>query len=144
MLQPGEDDSAPMDMLRRFALRYPGAEEGIACAGTSLETRTVMAQNKAFLFLGGTDVRLKLHDSLPDAIDLAAKEPDRCKAGDSGWVKLTLRGDDHPPLELLERWIDESYRLLAPKKLVASLPAGGELPGESTASTHERAHQETK
>lgn len=33
-----------------------------------------------------------------------------------------------PPLDLLKRWIDESYRAVAPKKLVARLAAAGGAP----------------
>jgi hypothetical protein len=31
--------------------------------------------------------------------------------------------DDQTPLELLEGWIDESYRAVAPKRMVAELGA---------------------
>jgi len=112
------------DTLRSFALQYPGAAEGIACAATPIEKRTIKAQSKAFLFIGTADVMLKLGELMPEAAELAARRPDLCKAGGSlGWVTIYIRGDEHPPVELVEKWIDESYRLLAPKKLVASLPA---------------------
>jgi hypothetical protein len=29
--------------------------------------------------------------------------------------------NDKPPLDLLEEWLDESYRAVAPKRLVAEL-----------------------
>ena len=122
-----------MNALRDFALRYPEAEEGIACAGTAAEKRTVKARNKAFLFLGLTEAMLKLDDSLPEATALAAKHPTGCKVGAHGWVTVKL-GDDAVPLEVLEKWIDESYRLLAPKQLVGLLPAGNAAkPGKKTA-----------
>lgn len=107
--------------LRRFASQYPAAEEGIACEGTALETSTYKAGKKAFVFLGANDMRLKLGESLTEAARLAAKEPERYKVGAHGWVWVAL-GAGAPPLELLERWIDESYRLLAGPKLVAMLP----------------------
>jgi hypothetical protein len=115
----------PLDALRTIALRYPEAEEGIACAGTAAERRTIKARNKAFVFLGRADIMVKLRGSLPEASALAAQDGNRCKAGANGWVKLTWSADAHAPVELLARWIDESYRLLAPKQLVALLPAGG-------------------
>jgi hypothetical protein len=114
-----------MKEARKLALQYPEAKEGIACAGTSLEKRTIKARNKAFLFLGPKDLMLKLGESLADARKLASREPDRYQAGASGWVKVNLENHPPPPLEVLERWIDESYRLLAPRALVASLPARG-------------------
>jgi hypothetical protein len=33
-----------------------------------------------------------------------------------------------PPVDLLERWIDESYRAVAPRKLVDALGAGADAP----------------
>jgi hypothetical protein len=109
--------------LRSRALGYPETVEGIACAGTSLEKLTVKVRNKAFLFLGLEDAMLKLDDSLEQASELAAEMPGRCKVGAHGWVTVALEEADALSPQLLLRWIDESYRLLAPKTLVAALPA---------------------
>jgi hypothetical protein len=111
-----------MQALRKMAMRCPQAEEGIACKGTALECRTIKARNKAFL--RKTELRLKLGDSLAEAAKLAAKEPDRYQAGPGGWVKVTFSAAQPPPLDVLKRWIDESYRLLAPKQLVAMVGDG--------------------
>jgi predicted DNA-binding protein (MmcQ/YjbR family) len=43
--------------------------------------------------------------------------------GKHGWVTLVLLRDDHTPLELLDAWIGESYRAVAPKRRVAELDA---------------------
>ena len=107
--------SALHNALRLSALRYPEAEEGIACAGTAIEKRTVKARNKAFLFLGVSDAMLKLGESLAEAKRLAAKEPGRYSVGSGGWVKVTFGDDAALPLDVLERWIGESYRLLVPE-----------------------------
>jgi hypothetical protein len=114
-----------MQALQKIALRFPQAQEGIACAGTAAECRSVTAGNKAFLFLGKTEVRLKLRASLLEASKLASKAPDRYEVGVHGWIKLTFADDESPPLDVLERWIDESYRLLAPKKLAVLLQDRG-------------------
>jgi hypothetical protein len=128
--QPGER----MQTLRTMALAYPEAQEGIACAGTAAERRTIKARDKAFLFLGEANVMLKLGDSLAEAAELASREPNSCKAGASGWVTLTVAIVETLPPDLLRRWVDESYRLLAPKKLVALLEQ--QLPSlQSTAET---------
>jgi hypothetical protein len=50
---------ATIQSLRQIALRLPGTEEGVACAGTSLEKRTIKVRGKAFLFLGAGDAMLK-------------------------------------------------------------------------------------
>ena len=41
--------------------------------------------------------------------------------GKSGWVTARFAANDKALLPLLERWVDESYRAIAPKKLVAAL-----------------------
>jgi|GEM_PF-1510346 len=125
MARPTRSESGLLRALRLLALKYPEAEEAIACRGTALECSTYKAGNKAFLFIGAAELRLKLGDSLAEADRLAAKSPQVCAVGANGWVKVTLSKDQAPPAGLLERWIDESYRLLAPKKLVALLAAGG-------------------
>ena len=128
-----------MKTLRELALRYPEAEEGIACAGTAIEKRTIKVRNKAFLFLGMDDAMLKLGDSLAEAAKLAAKEPELCKTGAKGWVTVKIDADASPPLDVLARWIDESYRLLAPKQLVALLPKRGLPSRNSTKTTSSKA-----
>jgi hypothetical protein len=105
--------SAPIKALRRAALRHPDTHEGVSCEGTSLEKRTVKAHKRAFVFLGVADVMMKLRESLPEARRLAKKQPDCYRAGAHGWVKASFGEGDGPPLALLQRWIDESYRLVA-------------------------------
>ena len=105
----------PAEVLRRAAMRCPDAEEGVACAGTALEKRTVKVRNKAFLFLGAADAMVKLADSLAAAAELADAEPGRFKVGAHGWVTITFGDADSLPMDLLVEWVGESYRLLAPK-----------------------------
>ena len=71
-----------------------------------------MVRNKAFLFLGKKDIRLKLGPSMDEAAELAEKEPGEFKVGMGGWTTVTVNGVASAPPGLLERWIDESYRLL--------------------------------
>ena len=130
MTRSTHSESGLMQTLRLFALRYPEAEEGIACQGTALECSTFKAGNKAFLFLGAAELRLKLGDSLAEAARHAAKSPELYAVGAHGWVKVTLSKNQTSPASLLERWIDESYRLLATKKLVALLDATKKPPSK--------------
>lgn len=115
-----------MQTLREIALQYPEAQEGVVCAKSSFKAR-----NKAFLYLGvdnsSFNAMLKLCQSLPEATRLAASEPECYKVGVHGWVTATFRHEQSPPPGLLERWIDESYRLLVPKQLVATLAEHGIL-----------------
>src|SRR5947207_7873268 len=78
--------------------------------------RTFKVKGKAFLFVGRTEVRLKLADSIAEARKLAAKEPDRYSVGANGWTKIMF--DDRHPLQIavVKRWIGESYQVMAPKQ----------------------------
>jgi YjbR len=103
--------STTMRVLRRFALQLPETDEGIACEGTALESVTVKRKNKAFLFLRATEARLKLASSLPEAAALSSQEPTRYTVGAHGWVLATF-DSGAVPLDVLKRWIEESYSLL--------------------------------
>jgi|SRR5579885_503598 len=107
-----------LQKLRDFALEFPEAEEGISCEGTAVETRTVKAGNKAFVFLGAKQTRLKLSKSLAQAGKLETKEPKRYKVGANGWVTVTYDSENPVDVELLQKWITESFQLLAPKRLI--------------------------
>ncbi|MEX0641890.1 MAG: MmcQ/YjbR family DNA-binding protein [Pirellulales bacterium] len=110
--------------LRKIALRCPGTTEGVACAGTSLERSTFKTRNKAFLFLGITDAMVKLRDSLDEASRLAAKEPDRYRVGGHGWVKVVFSSDASGVPTVLEKWVGESYRLMAGSQATATRSPG--------------------
>jgi hypothetical protein len=138
MTREKKTESKPAQALRRIALQYPEAEEGTTCGKAAFKAR-----NKAFLFVGMDDtsynVMLKLRESLPEAAKLAARHPDRYGVGGVGWIKATFSHNESPPPGLFERWIDESYRLLAHKQLVALLPERGLPTGRSTKAAKKRA-----
>lgn len=109
-----------MKSLRDFALSYPGTVKDVSCNKAAFKSG-----GKAFLFIGSDEVTwnvmLKLGDSLPEARKLATKHPGRFHVGGIGWVKLVFPRTAPLSQRLMERWIDESFRLLAPKKQVALL-----------------------
>ena len=105
-----------MKSLRTLALKFPDCEEGTACKGTAIECSTFKVKGKAFLFVGRAEIRLKLADSLAEATRLAAKEPSRYTVGANGWTKITFNDDEPLPMEIVTLWIDESYRLMAPRQ----------------------------
>ena len=113
-----------MQFLHDLALRYPEVEVGTACHNLAFKAR-----KKSFLFMGRDDdewnAKVKLADSIPEAETLAERHPDHYHIGGHGWIELTFPHDQSPPEDLLERWIDESFRLLAPKTLVNTLPDTG-------------------
>ncbi|HYF48981.1 MAG TPA: hypothetical protein VEJ63_06230 [Planctomycetota bacterium] len=71
--------------LRKIAQRNPDVEEGVACAGTALESTSYKTANKAFLFVSSRELRLKLENSGEQAAELAKAEPQRYKVGANGW-----------------------------------------------------------
>jgi hypothetical protein len=91
--------------IDRIARSLPAVETGIACAGTSLESRTYKVGGKAFLFVSPKDARLKLSTSAADA------KKRGFEVGASLWVKLPLAS--LPPDRVLAKWIAESHAALS-------------------------------
>ena len=86
--------------------------------------RAFKVAKKVFVFLGsdGSDVSMsvKLPESNEMALQFPFAEPTHYGLGKSGWVTVKFAPDDEVPMFLLEGWIGESYRAVAPKKLVAA------------------------
>lgn len=105
--------------LRTRALAFPEVVEGDSCVKRSFKVR-----KKGFLYLGenakGYNVMVKLGASLDEATAMAARRPETWSVGKGGWAILKFG----PTEGLIERWMDESFRLQAPKKLLAELDAG--------------------
>lgn len=110
--------------LRDFALRYPEASEEFPWG-----ERVIKVNKKIFVFLGRSDGSLSMATKLPNsgvaALMLPFAEPTGYGLGKSGWVTARFNSDQKPPVQLLCRWIDESYRAVAPKKLIDRLPSSG-------------------
>ena len=104
------------------ALEYPGAHVDHPWGET-----VVKVNKKVFVFLGMDDdpkgMSVKLDDSNEQALSLPGSEPTGYGLGKAGWVSLTFLGADVPPIGVLRDWLDESYRRVAPKKLIAELDA---------------------
>lgn len=98
--------------LGALARACSDVEEGVACVGTALESRTFKVKNKAFLFVRAVDARLKLKASAAEAARLAAKDPTHYNFGASGWATLRFGGGHVPARPLLARWVKESHGLL--------------------------------
>ena len=93
-----------MTKLASIALALPDVDQGIACAGTALESRTYSVGRKAFLFVSGDSLRLKLDRSIAEARKHSAQ------VGAGGWTRVSL--DALPPVPVLRRWIAESHGLI--------------------------------
>jgi predicted DNA-binding protein (MmcQ/YjbR family) len=109
------------DKVRTFALSFPGASEehpwgeDVAKVG-----------GKIFVFLGSgqsTRMTVKLDESHAHALSIEGAEPTGYGLGKSGWVTVPLRAKG-VSLDVLRDWIEESYRIVAPKRLLAELDSG--------------------
>ena len=112
--------TSPLNKLRAFALKYPESHEDRPWGEYAIKVR-----GKVFLFIGdsqGLGLSLKLPKSREFALEYPFCEPTRYGLGKSGWVTARFAAKEKPPLDILQAWIDESYRAIAPKKLVAALP----------------------
>ena len=103
--------------LRAHALRYPETREDFPWEGD----RVIKVRNKIFVFLGDGGIGVKLTHSNQAALGLPVVEPMAYGLGRWGWVSVDLSKRGKPPVDLLKAWIDESYRAVAPKTLVAKL-----------------------
>ena len=104
------------ERLRKRSLGYPGATEDHPWGETAIKVN-----GKVFVFLGEDGMSVKLPQSRDIAHDLPFTEPTHYGLGKHGWVSLTFDSGDELPMEQLKKWIDESFRAVAPKTLVKKM-----------------------
>jgi predicted DNA-binding protein (MmcQ/YjbR family) len=81
---------------------------------------------KVFVFLGVDEnpstisMTVKLDESREQALMVPGAEPSGYGLGRSGWVTIPF-GRTTPPVQVLTHWVEESYRRVAPKRLVSEL-----------------------
>jgi predicted DNA-binding protein (MmcQ/YjbR family) len=109
-----------LSQLRDFALGFPEAREDFPWG-----ERVAKVRDKVFVFLGRDEEGLGLTVKLPSsglmALGLPFASPTGYGLGKSGWVTARFGPNETPPVDLLRKWIDESYRAVAPKELVKAL-----------------------
>jgi predicted DNA-binding protein (MmcQ/YjbR family) len=105
--------------LRDHALAYPETHEDFPWGH-----RAIKIKGKMFLVTSLEGDRLGLTVKLPNsgksALRLPFAEPTGYGLGKSGWVTARFGADDSIPMDLLVEWIDESFRAVAPKRVVAA------------------------
>lgn len=107
-------------VLRAHGLGFPEAVEDFPWGHTALKVR-----NKTFVWLDESDGALSLTVKLPVSRDFAETfefaAPAGYGLGRSGWITARFAPGEAPDLDLMKRWLAESYRAVAPKKLGALL-----------------------
>jgi predicted DNA-binding protein (MmcQ/YjbR family) len=108
--------------LRTCALGYPQATEDHPWGESAFKVK-----GKVFLFMsrhdGGLNLSMKLPVSGAEALGLPFASPTGYGLGKSGWVTARFEAGDEVPVELIREWVDESFRAVAPKRVVAELEA---------------------
>ena len=108
--------------LKKFAASLPEVREDFPWGHSAFKVG-----GKAFLFMATEKGELSLSVKLPQsslmALSLPFAEPTGYGLGKSGWVTARFKAKGKPPVAVLERWIEESYRTIAPKKIAARLDA---------------------
>lgn len=111
--------------LHTAALGYPDTREDHPWG-----ERAYKVAGKVFLFMhaleregagAGFVVTMKLPFRSADALEESWAEPAGYGMGRHGWVTMRFPADVAPPLPQLLDWLDESYRAVAPKRLVKML-----------------------
>jgi predicted DNA-binding protein (MmcQ/YjbR family) len=106
------------DKLLAFALSLPGAYEDHPWG-----EEVAKVNGKIFVFFGPPTSRrmtVKLDESHGHALSIEGAEPTAYGLGKSGWVTAPVRAPG-VSLDLLRDWVEESYRIVAPKRFVAEL-----------------------
>ncbi|KQW14161.1 MmcQ/YjbR family DNA-binding protein [Streptomyces sp. Root369] len=114
------------EKVREFALGLPGAAEEFPWGET-----VAKVNKKVFVFLGvsdgsypmGVTVKLKDAEAHAHALTSPGAEPAGYGLGKAGWVRVPLAEKGSPAADLLCDWVEESYRSIAPKRLIAELDA---------------------
>src|SRR3954464_4899461 len=104
--------------LRAHALNYPEASEAFPWGESAFKVK-----GKTFVFMRADASELSFSVKLPNsrnkALALPGSEPTHYGMGAKGWV--TLRPAAKTSIDLLLSFIDESYRSIAPKRVLAKL-----------------------
>ena len=107
--------------LRTIAMAYPEAYEDFPWGESAFKVR-----KKVFVFMSNGDKGLGISVKLPESSEFARSltfcSPTGYGLGKHGWISARFVPGAEVPVDLVKDWIDESYRAVAPKKLIKTLP----------------------
>jgi predicted DNA-binding protein (MmcQ/YjbR family) len=104
-----------MESLRKAALAYPDTHEDHPWGEIAIKVK-----GKVFVFMGADGFSVKLPKSGPKLLKKPFAEPTHYGLGKHGWVSCHFEDGEVPMKEALA-WIEESFRAVAPKKVLAKL-----------------------
>jgi len=106
--------------LRKHALSFPQTREDHPWGESAFKVK-----GKVFLFVGvGAEdwgMSVKLEESHADALSKPFASPTRYGLGKHGWVSARFGPSDDVPVDLLKRWVGESFTVIAPLKVLQEL-----------------------
>jgi predicted DNA-binding protein (MmcQ/YjbR family) len=111
--------SGPIASLEAFALSLPGAFADMPWE----DDFVAKVGKKIFVFFGSEEnpaITVKLPESADHALATPGAAPTSYGLGRHGWVTVPV-GRPEAPDDLLRDWIEESYRAIATKRLIAEL-----------------------
>src|SRR5262249_28750663 len=106
--------------VRVHALTYPESVEEFPWGHSAFKVK-----GKSFLFMsiheGTLSLSMKLPETAKTALSLPFAQSTGYGLGKSGWVTATFEGEDDIPVDMLCEWVDESFRAIAPKRLLVKI-----------------------
>jgi predicted DNA-binding protein (MmcQ/YjbR family) len=113
------------EAIRKRALSYPETHEDFPWGESAFKVK-----GKTFVFMSDADEGMSFSVKLPSSRDLAlslpGSEPTHYGLGKKGWV--TMRPTTKTSMAVLYFLMDEGFRAIAPKRVVATLPEPPRLP----------------
>src|SRR3954469_5994146 len=128
--------STALKTLKTFGLSLPGTTPKSPWPGHD----DVAVNDKTFVYLsvsdqdGGLRLSVKLPVTGKEVLRLPTASPTGYGLGKAGWVSVRFAEGEAVPVDTIKRWMMESYRAQAPKRLLKQLELeqpwvrAGELP----------------
>jgi len=113
--------NAAMDAIRKAALAYPETREDHPWGEIAIKVK-----GKVFVFIGENDdggfgFSVKLARSRTTVLKKKFAEPTHYGLGRHGWVSCTFAREADFPMKDALAWLEESFRAVAPKRVVDKL-----------------------
>jgi predicted DNA-binding protein (MmcQ/YjbR family) len=122
--RPGAKATRYLQEIRRYCLSFPQTREDHPWDHLAFKVK-----KKVFVFAGadaeGWGLGMKLEESHASALSKPFASPTRYGLGKHGWVSLRFGPKETVPMALLKRWIEESFTIIAPLKVLEELEAEG-------------------
>jgi predicted DNA-binding protein (MmcQ/YjbR family) len=121
---PENNSKSRADMIRKAALSFPETSEDFPWGHSAFKVK-----NKTFCWMSfaenGMRLTLKLTESRFHALSMPSVEESNYGLGKHGWVTAFFTYEKDFPIDMLKRWLDESFRAVAPKAISKLMPPMG-------------------